>query len=181
MRGAGKLSRSVELALESSARQYPPYLVASWCCIWQEEGTMNDKMSLWSAYRTDLSRHVVHFCRRAERARARLHPNPSLLLIITKAHFVTTPQNELFPVGCHAASSTCDLATRDRDRTSDPVGKPYGFEASRRAWWMHVILERYQTWGLPTLARRVGSGRTWTGKLPKSCGRACDHAPSAVC
>lgn len=50
---------------------------------------------------------------------------PQLLLIITRAHFVTTPQNELFPVGCHAASSTCDLTTGDRDRTADPVGKPY--------------------------------------------------------
>jgi hypothetical protein len=137
---------------------------------------MNDKTSLWSACRTD----SFGTCPlpRVRRGQQRGYIQPQLLLVITRARFVTTPQNELFLVGCHAASSTCNLATK----------RPYhGFcrqairiQASRR------VLDachprRCQTWGLPTLARRVGSGSIWTGKLPKSCGRECDHAPNAVC
>jgi hypothetical protein len=51
----------------------------------------------------------------------------------------TAPQNELFLVGCHAASSTCDLATKRPYRgslsASHTDSKPLG------ACWMHVILE----------------------------------------
>ena len=49
--------------------------------------------------------------------------------------FRYTPQNEHVPVGCHAASSTREVATAI---VSDTFGKPYGFGPAFGAW-THVI------------------------------------------